>query len=163
MANDILVKVGADISDFSRKMQESSRALGRFMDANNKTFDSFSKTGKAVTGMGIAVSGGLGFAVKKAAGFESAMSSVAAVSGATGKDFDLLSAKAREMGASTSFSATDAANGLEYMALAGWDVEQMLGGIEPVLHLAEAGAIDLGRASDLVTKNNWSVVEKSAA
>lgn len=151
MANDILVKVGADISDFSRKMQESSKALGRFMDANNKTFDSFSKTGKAVTGMGIAVSGGLGFAVKKAAGFESAMSSVAAVSGATGKDFDLLSAKAREMGASTSFSATDAANGLEYMALAGWDTNQMLSGIEPVLHLAEAGALDLGRASDLVT------------
>src|SRR5690625_1241721 len=123
MASDILVKVGADVSDFSRKMAESNRALSNFGKANQQTFDAFKRTGAVVTGAGIAPAGGLGFAVKKAANFESAMSSVAAISGATGKDFELLSAKAREMGASTSFSATDAAKGLEYMALAGWDTQ----------------------------------------
>ena len=151
MASDILVKVGADVSDFSRKMNESTKALGNFTKENKATFDAFKKTGAVVTGTGLALAGGLGFAVKTAADFESAMSSVAAISGATGKDFELLSDKAREMGAKTSYSATDAAKGLEYMALAGWDTQQMLGGIEPVLHLAEAGALDLGRASDLVT------------
>lgn len=116
MASDILVKVGADVSDFSRKMAESNRALSNFGKANQQTFDAFKRTGAVVTGAGIALAGGLGFAVKKAANFESAMSSVAAISGATGKDFELLSDKAREMGAKTSFSATEAAEGLEYMA-----------------------------------------------
>lgn len=149
--NDILVKVGADISDFSRKMAESNRALQTFSKTNQQTFESFKTVGKVATTSGAAIAGGLGFAVKKAADFESGMSKVAAVSGATGKDFDLLSERAREMGSKTSFSATEAADGLQYMALAGWDTQQMLGGIEPVLHLAEAGALDLGRASDLVT------------
>src|SRR5690625_673808 len=148
---DVLVKVGADISDFSRKMNESAKTLGTFSNKTQQTFDDFKSAGKAVTGAGVALAGGLGFAVKKAADFEGGMSKVSAVSGATGKDFQRLSDYAREMGSKTSFSATEAAEGLEYMALAGWDTEQMLGGLEPILHLAEAGALDLGRASDLVT------------
>lgn len=151
MANDILVKIGADISDFSKKMAESSRSLEQFGEANQQTFDSFKQVGAVVTGAGVAVASGLGFAVKKAADFESGMSKVSAVSGATGKDFDALSERARELGGSTSFSATEAANGLEYLALAGWDTTQMINGLEPVLHLAEAGALDLGRSADLVT------------
>src|SRR5690625_7138609 len=70
MANDILVKIGADISDFSRKMNESSRALEDFSKANQQTFDAFRQTGAAVTGAGVALSAGLGFAVKTAADFE---------------------------------------------------------------------------------------------
>lgn len=98
-------------------MSESQRALKDFSSANQQTFDSFKKVGTIATVAGTTLSAGLGLAVKTAANFESAMSSVAAISGATGKDFDLLSDKAREMGASTSFSASDAAKGLEYMAL----------------------------------------------
>ncbi len=116
MGNDILVKIGADITDFSRKMSESNRALSNFGKANQQTFDAFKKTGAVVTGAGIALAGGLGFAVKKAAEFEGGMSKVAAISGATGKDLDALTDIAREMGAKTSFSATEAAEGLEYMA-----------------------------------------------
>ncbi len=149
--NDILIKVGADISDFSRKMAEGQRSLETFTKNNKQTFDSFRKVGAVATGMGIAIAGGLGFAVKTAAQFESGMSEVAAISGATGKDFDLLSEKAREMGSKTSFSATESAEGLKYMALAGWNTQQMMSGLEPILHLAEAGSLDLGRASDLVT------------
>ncbi|SDO79159.1 phage tail tape measure protein [Halobacillus aidingensis] len=83
--------------------------------------------------------------------FEKSMSQVQATSGATGDDLALLEEKAREMGASTTKSASEAADGLNYMALAGWDTQEMLGGLEPILRLSEAANIDLGRASDLVT------------
>lgn len=140
-------KVDGLVSGF----KQATSTVDGFVKKNEETFKSFKMVGAAATAGGIAVAGGLAFAVKKAAEFEGAMSSVAAISGATGKDFDDLSQAARDWGASTSFSATEAAEGLEYMALAGWDTQQMLGGIGPVLHLAEAGALDLGRASDLVT------------
>lgn len=83
--------------------------------------------------------------------FEESMSKVAALSGATGDDLARLEAKARELGATTTFSASEAADALGYMALAGWDTEQMLDGVGSVLTLAQAGMMDLAQASDLVT------------
>ena len=97
-----------------------------------------------VTGLGTA-------AVKTAADFDSAMSRVAAVSGATGSDFDSLQDKAREMGAKTKFSATEAADAMNYMAMAGWKTEDMLSGIEGVMYLAAASGEDLATTSDIVT------------
>lgn len=98
------------------------------------------------------VIGGVGVAaVKTAADFDSAMSQVAAVSGATGKDFDTLRNKAREMGAKTKFSATEAAEAMNYMAMAGWKTEDMLDGIEGVMNLAAASGEDLATTSDIVT------------
>lgn len=97
-----------------------------------------------VTGLGTA-------AVKTAADFDSAMSKVAAVSGATGSDFDSLRDKAREMGAKTKFSATEAADAMNYMAMAGWKTEDMLSGIEGVMYLAAASGEDLATTSDIVT------------
>ena len=97
-----------------------------------------------VTGLGTA-------AVKTAADFDSAMSKVAAVSGATGSDFDNLRDKAREMGAKTKFSATEAADAMNYMAMAGWKTEDMLSGIEGVMYLAAASGEDLALTSDIVT------------
>ena len=79
------------------------------------------------------------------------MSKVSALSGATGDDLAALEAKARELGASTTFSASEAADALGYMALAGWDTKQMLEGVGSVLTLAQAGEMDLAAASDLVT------------
>ena len=90
-------------------------------------------------------------AVKTAADFDSAMSRVAAVSGATGSDFDSLRDKAREMGAKTKFSATQAADAMNYMAMAGWKTEDMLSGIEGVMYLAAASGEDLATTSDIVT------------
>ena len=96
--------------------------------------------------------GGVGVAaVKTAADFDSAMSQVAAVSGATGKDFDTLRNKAREMGAKTKFSATEAAEAMNYMAMAGWKTEDMLDGIEGVMNLAAASGEDLAPTSAIVT------------
>lgn len=83
--------------------------------------------------------------------FETSMSKVSALSGATGDELATLEAKARELGASTTFSASQAADALGYMALAGWDTEQMLAGVGSVLTLAQAGEMELAAASDLVT------------
>lgn len=95
---------------------------------------------------------GLGTAaVKTAADFDSAMSKVAAVSGATGSDFDALRDKAREMGSKTKFSASEAAEAMNYMAMAGWKTEDMLSGIEGVMNLAAASGEDLTTTSDIVT------------
>lgn len=90
-------------------------------------------------------------AVKTSMDFEAAMDKVASLSGATGQDFDDLRAKAIEMGAQTMYSATESAEALQYMALAGWDTNSMLEGLEPILKLAGAAGMDLGRASDIVT------------
>ena len=98
----------------------------------------------AVVGLGTA-------AVKVAADFDSAMSQVAAVSGATGSDLDRLRDKAREMGAKTKFSASEAAEAMNYMAMAGWKTEDMLSGIEGVMNLAAASGEDLATTSDIVT------------
>ena len=88
----------------------------------------------AVTGLGTA-------AVKTAADFDSEMSKVSAISGAIGDDFDQLRAKAREMGAKTKFSASEAASAMEYMAMAGWKTSDMLNGIEGVMNLATTSDI----------------------
>ena len=79
------------------------------------------------------------------------MSKVAALSGATGAEFEALRQKARDMGASTKYSAGEAADALSYMALAGWDTNQMIDGLDGVLNLAAASGMELAEASDLVT------------
>ena len=90
-------------------------------------------------------------AVKTTADFDASMSQVAAVSGAVGEDFDALRAKAREMGAKTKFSASEAADAMNYMAMAGWKTEDMLEGIEGIMNLAAASGEDLATTSDIVT------------
>lgn len=83
--------------------------------------------------------------------FEEEMDKVAAISGATGSDFKKLQSKAEEMGAKTKFSASEAGQGMEYMAMAGWKTGDMLEGIEPILNLAIASGEELGLTSDIVT------------
>lgn len=92
-----------------------------------------------------------GFALKTAADFDAGMSEVQSISGATGKDFDALRAKAREMGEKTQFTATQSAEALKYMAMAGWDTDKMLSGLPGVMNLAAASGEELGRVSDIVT------------
>lgn len=98
----------------------------------------------AVTGIGAA-------AIKTAADFDSGMSKVAAVSGASQEDMEKLRAKAREMGEQTKFSASEAADAMNYMAMAGWDAGQMMDGIEGIMSLAAADGLDLATTSDIVT------------
>ena len=98
----------------------------------------------AVAGIGTA-------SVKTAADFEAQMSKVKALSGATAEETNKLTEAAREWGRNTKYSATEAGQAFEYMALAGWDTESMLDGIGGILNLAAASAMDLGTASDIVT------------
>lgn len=90
-------------------------------------------------------------AVKTAADFDSAMSKVAAISGATGSDFEALRNKALEMGEKTKFSASEAAEAMNYMAMAGWKTQDMLDGVAGVMNLAAASGEELGTTSDIVT------------
>ena len=90
-------------------------------------------------------------AVKTASDFDSAMSKVAAVSGATGDDLQALRDKAREMGSKTKFSASEAAEAMNYMAIAGWKTNDMLSGIDGIMNLAAASGEDLATTSDIVT------------
>ncbi len=90
-------------------------------------------------------------AVKTASDFDSAMSKVAAVSGATGDDLQALRDKAREMGSKTKFSASEAAEAMNYMAMAGWKTNDMLSGIDGIMNLAAASGEDLATTSDIVT------------
>ena len=97
-----------------------------------------------IAGLGVA-------AVKTTADFDSEMSKVSAISGATGTDLDKLRGKAREMGAKTKFSASEAAQGMQYMAMAGWKTQDMMDGLEGVMNLAAASGEDLASTSDIVT------------
>ena len=83
--------------------------------------------------------------------FENQMKAVQAISGASGDEMEQLTAKAREMGATTAFSATEAGKAFEYMAMAGWKTQQMMDGIPGILSLAAASGEELGRTSDIVT------------
>lgn len=130
----------------------SLKALETGIKSTAKTVETgikgFEKYTAALTATVAAVST---FAVKSGASFETSMSKVQALSGATGDDLTALEEKAKEMGASTSKSATESADALGYMALAGWDTNQMLDGLEPILRASEAGTMDLATCSDLVT------------
>lgn len=106
---------------------------------------------KSVAAVSGALGAASGFAVKVGSDFEAGMSEVAAISGATGKDLEALTAKAKEMGATTKFSATESAEALKYMAMAGWDTSKMLSGLPGVMNLAAASGENLGTVSDIVT------------
>lgn len=112
----------------------------------------------ATKGIGIAVGaaatalGGLAVgAINIGKSFEAGMSTVAAISGATGTDLQILEDKAKQMGATTVFSATESAKAMEYMAMAGWKTDQMVGGIAGIMDLAAASGEDLASTSDIVT------------
>lgn len=106
---------------------------------------------KAVSAVGSGLKSLTTGAISAGANFENAMSSVAAISGATGSDFDRLSEKAKQLGKITQYTASETASAMEYMAMAGWKTEDMLNGIEGVMDLAAASGEDLAGVSDIVT------------
>lgn len=107
--------------------------------------------GGAIAGVTAAMGAGVSAAVNVGMSFESQMSKVQAISGATGGELEALTEKAKDMGATTKFSATESGQAFEYMAMAGWKTEDMLGGIEGIMNLAAASGEDLAATSDIVT------------
>lgn len=126
----------------------------------NKGISNLSKI--ATTGLGVAVGnaitkvvdkvGSIGTAaIKVGMNFEAEMSKVASISGATGDEFQKLIDKAKEMGSKTKFSATESAQAMEYMAMAGWKTQDMVDGLKGIMDLAAASGEDLATTSDIVT------------
>ena len=146
----LAAKLTLETGEFSAELaQAESEAKGFGSSKVWKTI------GKAAAGAVVVAGAGVAKAIKSSVEtgmqFDAMMSEVQAVSGATGHEFDILRARAQELGATTKFTATEAAEAFYYMGLAGWDAEEMLDGIGPVLSLAAASGEDLGRTSDILT------------
>lgn len=138
---EVLIRINGDPKDFEAAMNKSMQNAQSAVGGLNKAF-------AAVTAAGVAA-----FAACSKVGmsFEAQMSTVEAISGATGAEMQALTAKAKQMGIDTKFSATEAGQALEYMAMAGWKSDQMLNGIEGVMNLAAASGENLAGVSDIVT------------
>ena len=130
-SKNIATKIGNNLSSAGKSLQSAGSTL-------NKTAT------VPLLGFGAA-------ATKVTTDFDSAMSKVSAISGATGNDLTRLRDKAKEMGAETKFSATESAEAFTYMAMAGWKTEDMLDGISGIMSLAAADGLDLATTSDIVT------------
>ena len=149
-----IAETAAKLKSLEEQAKSSATALQEIAAKGEKlktVGDNITNVGKKFMPVTLGVVGLGTAAVKTAADFDSAMSKVAAVSGATGSDLEALRDKAREMGEKTKFSASEAAEAMNYMAMAGWKTEDMLSGIEGVMNLAAASGEDLATTSDIVT------------
>lgn len=148
-----------DASKFKAGLKDAQSTLSEFTNSSNNAGTRFEALGSSLKTVGRTITTAVSLpllalgagAIKTASDFEAGMSKVSALSGATGDDLKMLEDKAREMGASTKYSATESAEALSYMALAGWDANQMAKGLEPSLKLAGAAGMDLALATDIVT------------
>lgn len=146
---DGFTKPSKEVINSMRSMGNEAIKAGKQTQSAGKTITSVGSTlTKAIT---VPIAGVATAAVKTAADFEAAMSEVGAISGASTQDLATLTAKAKEMGATTSFSASESAEAMKYMAMAGWKTADMTAGIAGIMNLAAAAGEDLGTTSDIVT------------
>lgn len=141
MKSEVLVKFVGDTKSVDSAMKGLNKGVS----------NGVSRMAKSMAPASAAATGLLAGIVKTGVEFEKSMTNVQAISGATAKDMKKLEAKAREMGKATVFSASESADALGYMALAGWKTQDMLKGLPGVLNLAAAGNTDLALTSDIVT------------
>ena len=158
-AGDQAQKTGDKFSETGDKVKKSGDKVAdlgkKFTDTGNK----IKGVGENLTSIGgtltrnvtLPLAGAGAAALTVAANFDEGMGKVQAISGATGEDLDKLRDKAREMGSKTKFSASEAADAMSYMAMAGWKTGDMLDGIEGIMNLAAASGEDLATTSDIVT------------
>ena len=152
---DIVAHLKLDISNFANNMDMAMNQI----DNSAEKFGGIKRAGEALAPVGKLLTAtvtapvvALGAsAIKTGMDFDASISKVGALSGATGKDLQKLENVAREMGKTTQYSATEAADALGYMALAGWDVNESTEALPGVLNLAAASGMDLAQASDLCT------------
>ena len=145
-----IIETEQSLQSLENEVGSGSAKLAEISETSGKIGESLTSAGEkmlpvaAVTGLGTA-------AVKTAADFDSSMSNVAAISGSSAEDMDKLRERAREMGAQTKFSAKEAGDAMGYMAMAGWDAQQMYDGLPGIMNLAAASGEDLATTSDIVT------------
>lgn len=147
-----ILETEAKLKQLKDQANLAKQALDKISDVTGKAGTALKNTGTQMTTHVTAPIMAVGAAaVQTAATFDEKMSEVQAISGASGDDLEKLRKKAREMGKSTKFSASDAADGLKYMAMAGWKTGDMLDGLDGIMALAAASGEDLGTTSDIVT------------
>lgn len=155
MGYDGTVKIGTELDSSGVK-----KGLDEINGTAQSGFSKFSEIGKnalsvfagnMLTGVVSQAKNAAGAVLDIGMSFEAGMSKVEAISGATGEDLAALTDKAKEMGAKTKFSATESAEAMQYMAMAGWKTGDMLNGIEGIMNLAAASGEDLATTSDIVT------------
>lgn len=150
-----IIKTEQELTKLANEAAKANTALKKIGDIGSTLTNAgqhISNVGKNLTTyVTLPLAGIATAAVTTGMDFDAAMSRVKAISGATGDEFNALREKAREMGANTKFSATEAADALAFMAMAGWKTEEMLNGIEGIMNLAAASGEDLSRTSDIVT------------
>ena len=143
----------AQIKDLQDEQEEAAKGAQNF---GQQSSEAFSAVASAIAAAGIAVAlreiyEGYMECIEVASGFEESMSNVKALSGATADEMEDLGGLAKELGATTKFTAKESADAMGYMAMAGWNAEQMLSGMPGVLQLAAASGEDLATTSDIVT------------
>lgn len=146
--NERLAKTYDKVKHSQEELAKVNAAIEKNNEAISKTKTQLVGTVGTLAALGTAIYAG---PVKKAAEFEEQMSTVKAISGATVADMTRLANEAKRMGATTQFTAAEAGKALEYMAMAGWKTDQMLGGLPGIMNLAAASSEDLGTVSDIVT------------
>lgn len=145
----VSVKIAGQLEkSFNAALKGAQSGLAGLKMAGKVGATALKATAATVTAAGAAIGA---YSVSVGKEFESQMSTVAAISGATGEQFSELEEKAKAMGATTQFSATEAGQAMEYMAMAGWKTSDMLDGIEGIMNLAAASGEDLAATSDIVT------------
>lgn len=153
---NLCAKISLDTSEYESQLKKAKTntksVVSDLQNSYTKGFEKVSgtlaKVGTAIAGLGTAVGG---YAIKVGGDFEAGMSKVQAISGATGEDMEKLSELAKQMGKTTKFSASEAAEGYQYMAMAGWKTEDMLAGLPGIMNLAAASGESLATTSDIVT------------
>ena len=162
-----------DYSQYTSGLMSARQQLATFTDNTQEAGARIQSLGGIITGVGTTLTKGLTVplatvgagAVKVAVDFEAQMSRVKAISGATGEDFEKLRAQAEELGAATSFSATEAAEGMENLASAGFTTNQILSAMPGLLDLAASDNLDLATAADIAasTLNGFGLEASQAA
>lgn len=147
----VLQTIGSGLNNFGSRAWNVTLKAVDYATAPIRGVINLLKNPILQAGAVLGVSVGLADTINTYKDFEAAMSQVQAISGSTQSDLTRLTAKAKEMGATTKFTAAESAEAFNYMAMAGWNAEQMMGGIEGILNLAAASGEDLGTTSDIVT------------
>lgn len=153
---NLCAKISLDTSEYESQLKKAKTntksVVSDLQNSYTKGFEkvagTLAKVGTAIAGLGTAVGG---YAIKVGGDFEAGMSKVQAISGATGEDMEKLSELAKQMGKTTKFSASEAAEGYQYMAMAGWKTKDMLAGLPGIMNLAAASGESLATTSDIVT------------
>lgn len=145
------MNAGNIIAHLQLRTEEFRQGLSEAQSAMQRTSADFKKIGGTMVVAGAAAAYGIGKAVSKAAEFEKGMSQVKAISGATGKDFDDLRSKALQLGADTSFSAVQASEGMNYLAMSGFSATEIIAAMPGVLNMAAAGGVEVADAADIAS------------